>query len=35
MIIPGRLNRVMNAVVPASLALGMMSKMFKKALAKP
>jgi hypothetical protein len=25
----------MNAVVPASLALGMMSKMFKKALAKP
>jgi hypothetical protein len=34
-IIPGRLNRIMNAVVPASLVRRMMSKMFKKALAKP
>ena len=35
MIIPGRLNRIMNAVVPASLVRGMMAKMFKKTLAKP
>lgn len=35
MIIPGRLNRIMNAVVPASLARGMTAKMFKKTLAKP
>jgi short-subunit dehydrogenase len=34
MIIPGRLNRIMNAVVPASLARGMTAKMFKKTLAK-
>jgi hypothetical protein len=33
--IPGRLNRIMNAVVPASLVRGMMAKMFKKTLAKP
>jgi hypothetical protein len=35
LIIPGRLNRIMNAVVPASLVRGMMAKMFKKTLAKP
>ena len=35
MIIPGRLNRIMNAVVPASLVRGMMAKMFKKTLVKP
>ncbi len=35
MIIPGRLNRIMNAVVPASLARGMTAKMFKETLAKP
>ena len=35
MIIPGRLSRIMNAVVPASLVRGMMAKMFKKTLAKP
>src|SRR3981081_4585799 len=33
MIIPGRLNRIMNAVVPASLVRGMMAKMFRKTLA--
>jgi hypothetical protein len=30
LIIPGRLNRIMNVVVPASLVRGMMAKMFKK-----
>ena len=35
MIIPGRLNRIMNAVVPASLVRGMMAKMFRKTLPKP
>jgi hypothetical protein len=35
LIIPGRLNRIMNAVDPASLVRGMMAKMFKKTLAKP
>jgi short-subunit dehydrogenase len=33
MIIPGRLNRSMNAVVPASLVRGMTAKIFKKMLA--
>jgi hypothetical protein len=33
--IPGRLNRIVNAVVPASRVRGMMAKMFKKTLAKP
>jgi len=31
LIIPGRLNRIMNAVAPASLVRGMMAKMFKAA----
>jgi hypothetical protein len=35
LIVPGRLNRIMNAVVPASRVRGMMAKMFKKTLAKP
>jgi hypothetical protein len=35
LVIPGRLNRIMNAVVPASRVRGMMAKMFKKTLAKP
>ncbi len=35
LIIPGRLNRIVNAVVPASLVRGIMAKMFKKTLAKP
>jgi hypothetical protein len=30
LIIPGRLNRIMNAVVPASLVRGMMAKMVKR-----
>jgi hypothetical protein len=30
LIIPGRLNRIMNAVVSASLVRGMMAKMVKK-----
>ena len=33
MIIPGRLNRFMNAVVPASLVRGMTAKIFKRMLA--
>jgi hypothetical protein len=33
MIIPGRLNRIMNAVVPGSLARGMMASMLRKTLA--
>jgi uncharacterized protein len=33
MIIPGRLNRTVNAVVPRSLARGMMARMFEKTLA--
>ncbi len=33
MIIPGRLNRIMNAVVPASLVRGMTAKMLKQMLA--
>jgi hypothetical protein len=33
MIIPGRLNRIMNAVVPGSVARGMMASMLKKTLA--
>jgi hypothetical protein len=33
MIIPGRLNRIMNAVVPSSVARGMMASMLRKALA--
>ena len=33
MIIPGRLNRIMNAVVPGSVARGMMASMLRKTLA--
>ena len=33
MIIPGRVNRIMNAVIPATLTRAMMAKMFEKALA--
>jgi short-subunit dehydrogenase len=33
MIIPGRLNRIMNAIIPASITRAMMAKMFTKALA--
>jgi hypothetical protein len=33
MIIPGRLNRIMNAVVPRSVARGMMASMLRKTLA--
>jgi hypothetical protein len=33
MIVPGRLNKIMNAVVPASAARGMMTSMLKKTLA--
>jgi uncharacterized protein len=33
MIVPGRLNRIMNAVVPASLARKMTAKMLGKTLA--
>jgi short-subunit dehydrogenase len=33
MIIPGRINRIMNAVVPASVVRVMMAKMFEKTLA--
>ena len=33
MIIPGRINRIMNAVAPASLVRGMVAKMFKQMLA--
>ena len=33
MIIPGRLNRIMNAVVPGSVARGMMASMLRKMLA--
>jgi uncharacterized protein len=33
MIIPGRLNRIMNAIIPAAVARGMMAKMFAKGLA--
>jgi hypothetical protein len=33
MIIPGRMNRIMNAIVPASITRAMMAKMFTKALA--
>jgi hypothetical protein len=33
MIIPGRINRIMNAIVPASIKRAMMAKMFTKALA--
>jgi short-subunit dehydrogenase len=33
MIIPGRLNRIMNAVIPAPVARAMMAKMFAKGLA--
>ena len=35
LIIPGRLNRIMNAVVPASIVRGMMAKMIGKTLPKP
>jgi short-subunit dehydrogenase len=35
LIIPGRVNRIMNAVVPASVVRGMMAKMIEKTLAKP
>ena len=34
MIIPGRLNRIMNAVVPGSVARGMAASMLRKTLAK-
>ena len=34
MIIPGRLNRIMNAVVPGSVARGMIASMLKKTLAR-
>jgi hypothetical protein len=33
MIIPGRLNRIMNAIIPAFITRAMMAKMFTKALA--
>jgi len=33
LIIPGRLNRIMNAVVPVSVTRTMMAKMFSKSLA--
>jgi hypothetical protein len=33
MIIPGRLNRIMNAVVPGSVARGMMASVLRKTLA--
>jgi hypothetical protein len=32
MIIPGRLNRIMNAVIPAATARAMMAKMFAMGL---
>ena len=35
LIIPGRVNRIMNAVVPASVVRGMMAKMIEKTLPKP
>jgi short-subunit dehydrogenase len=33
LIIPGRVNRIMNAVIPASIVRGMMAKMIEKTLA--
>jgi short-subunit dehydrogenase len=33
LVIPGRMNRIMNAIVPASVARTMMAKMFEKSLA--
>jgi hypothetical protein len=33
MIIPGRMNRIMNAIIPASVARTMEAKMLSKALA--
>lgn len=35
LIIPGRVNRIMNSVVPASVVRGMMAKMIEKTLPKP
>jgi uncharacterized protein len=32
LVIPGRINRIMNAIVPASLTRTMMAKMFEKSL---
>jgi len=33
LVIPGRMNRIMNAIVPASVTRTMMAKIFQKALA--
>jgi short-subunit dehydrogenase len=33
LIIPGRVNRIMNAVIPAPVVRGLMAKMFEKTLA--
>jgi short-subunit dehydrogenase len=33
LVIPGRMNRIMNAIVPASVTRTMMAKLFEKSLA--